>query len=396
MCLLAIALLETGCASRLPASSNRLSTAQPVGFEGEVRLSFDSAEAFRRHSEHLLRQAQKSSKNGKVNFLVLSGGGAGGAFGAGALLGLSHSGHRPTFEVVTGVSTGALIAPLAFLGPDWDPVLARAFSGDTSANLLQRSFLGMLFGSSLYRGQPLRDTVDSFVTDELIVAVARESRRGRKLFVETTDLDKSEPVIWNMGVIAEHGGSAARELFRDVLVASASIPFVFPPVMIRVTEDGQLYDEMHVDGGTTLELFLGPPVGVLVKRDAPRAKDVNVFVIANTQFGRFPSTTPLGSKSLLLHGFDTTLDHSIRSAMLIAISIAQNYGMKFNMTFIPESYTYGGPLDFDPEHMHALFELGKRCAAAGQLWGIPADVYHRSMMARAPSPGTQVECPAAP
>ncbi len=373
-----------------------MSTAAPLGFDAKVRLAFGDADAFRDQSGEGLRRLRAASPDGKVNMLVLSGGGAGGAFGAGALVGLTHSGQRPTFQLVTGVSVGALIAPMAFLGPEWDGALERALSGESSADLLQRHIFGALFGTSMYRGKPLRDLVDRFATDEMIAAVAREYRAGRLLHIETTDLDKGQPVIWDMGAIAQQGGEAARQLFRDVLVASASIPFVFPPVMIRVTQNGKTYEEMHVDGGTALELFLAPPVASLVTRDAPKIDGVKVYVVANTQLGRFPTATRRKALSVLSSGFNTNLDQSVRSSIAIAYGISENYGMQFVLTSIPDGYAYGGPLDFEPAHMRELFEFAKRCAEKGRLWSSLADAYRSGINARAPGEGGSTECPAGP
>src|SRR5882762_10566466 len=166
------------------------------------------------------------------------------AFGAGALVGWSRTGTRPDFQVVTGVSAGALLAPLAFLGPRWDATITDAFSGGRTQHLLQPRWIRALLGASVYRGEPLVKLVDHYVTDELLRAVAAESAKGRLLLVATTDLDHERTVIWDMGRIAAEGGARGRGLFRDVLVASASIPGVFPPVLIRVEESGIEFDEM--------------------------------------------------------------------------------------------------------------------------------------------------------
>ncbi|MFT4046737.1 MAG: patatin-like phospholipase family protein [Solimonas sp.] len=399
---LGIALLVAavaGCAApplRLPPPPSRLSTAEPLGFDAPVRYVFESPEAFRLHSAQTLARMKQAAGDGPVNILALSGGGAGGAFGAGALVGWTRSGKRPEFQLVTGVSVGALIAPLAYLGSGWDQVLARALSGDSSGHLLQRNLTGMLFGApSVYRGQPLVELVDRFVTDELLDAVAREYARGRQLLVETTDLDKGEPVIWDMGAIAARGGSAARVLFRDVLVASASIPVVFPPVMIRVRENGRIYDEMHVDGGDTVALFIGPEVAALVTDQAPPAGDVNVYALVNSQLGRFPSETKVSARSILVRGFDTTLTHGIRAALGLAFATAQRNGMKFQLTAIPNGLSaYTGPLDFEPEHMRRVFDFAANCGEHDQLWKGAGQSYSDAVRAREPGPDDIAGCPA--
>src|SRR5271169_946570 len=216
-----------------------------------------------------------------VNILALSGGGADGAFGAGALVGLTRSTSRPSFSVVTGVSAGALIAPYAFLGPAWDDQLIEVYTSGRAEHLLKSRGLGTLFGSSLYRGEPLKALVDRYATDELIQAVAHEASTGRLLLVATTDVSTGEPVIWDLGSIAMNGGAGARALFRDVLVASASVPGLFPPVVIRVQEEQALYEEVHVDGTTTVP-FLVPSAFVEPSPDASdRLHSTSVYIMVD-------------------------------------------------------------------------------------------------------------------
>src|ERR1700675_1940849 len=218
-------------------------------------------------SQNVARRLRAQRAGQPVNILALSGGGADGAFGAGALVGLTRSALRPQFSVVTGVSAGALIAPYAFLGPDWDDELVEVYTSGRADRLLQSRGLGALFGSSIYSGTPLKQLVDRYATDALIQAVAHEASTGRLLLVATTDVSTGEPVIWDLGSIAMNGGAGARALFRDVLVASASVPGLFPPVVIRVQEQQALFEEVHVDGSTTLPFFV-PLAFVEPPRDA--------------------------------------------------------------------------------------------------------------------------------
>ena len=248
----------TGCVTlprheRPPQSSQ---AAAPVGFSSAVRaLGVDWR--LDRPPADIVTGLRAAATDGLLDILALSGGGASGAFGAGALVGLNRAHARPQFELVTGVSAGALIAPFAFLGPEWDSQLTDAFVGDRSESLIRRRGILGLFGNSFFEGEPLRQLVDGLVTDAMIREVSRESAKGRLLLVATTDLDKSETVVWNMGAIAATGGESARTLFRDVIVASSSIPGVFPPVMISVRDaNGVAYQEMHVDGGVTVRSSL--------------------------------------------------------------------------------------------------------------------------------------------
>jgi len=155
-----------------------------------------------------------------------------------ALVGLARSDRRPQFSVVTGVSAGALLAPCAFLGPEWDGQLIDAYTSGRAEHLLQPRGLGAIFGSSAYRGSPLKHLVDHYLSDALIQAVAHEAASGRLLLVATTNVDTGETVVWDLGAIAMNGGSSAKALFRDVLVASARVPGMFPgrPAGSRPTE----------------------------------------------------------------------------------------------------------------------------------------------------------------
>ena len=183
------------------------------------------------------------------HYLAISGGGANGAFAAGALIGWTAEGSRPEFTIVTGVSTGALIAPFAFLGPEYDQQLKEVYTTTDSAGIFNlRSVFKIVGGDGLVDSSPLRATLNRYVTDEMVARIAAEYRRGRMLLIGTTNLDAGRPVIWNVGRIANTGNPDSRNLIIDILTASASIPGAFPPVYMPVEgSDGQSYDEMHVD-----------------------------------------------------------------------------------------------------------------------------------------------------
>lgn len=235
-----IAGLACACAGNLRKEAPRLGSgvALPIGFPSTVRIVDDTRDAFETRATRILNQVRAAARGGPVNVLALSGGGSGAAFGAGALVGWTRQGTRPEFQIVTGVSAGALIAPFAFLGPKWDEQLTDAYSGARTRHLFKPRWLGALFGASVYRGKPLVDLVDRYVTGDLLHAVAAEAANGRLLLIATTDLDKEQTVIWNLGVIAAHGGDNARKLFRDVIVASASIPGVFPRSLFMSQRQG--------------------------------------------------------------------------------------------------------------------------------------------------------------
>ena len=175
------------------------------------------------------------------------------------LNGWTASGTRPEFNVVTGISTGAVIVPFAFLGSTYDDVLKRIYTQHGTSDALQfRSLLPALLGESAADAAGMKKLIETYVSDGAIQAIAKAHENGRLLLIGTTKLDAGRPEVWNIGEIAGTGSKAALKLIRDIILASASIPGVFPPVMIQYQSGGQVYDEMHVDGGVTRQVFLFP------------------------------------------------------------------------------------------------------------------------------------------
>jgi len=300
--------------------------------------------------------------------LALSGGGADGAFGAGALVGLARSGTLPQFSVVTGVSAGALIAPYAFLGAEWDRELSDAYTSGRAEHLLQPRRFGVLFGSSAYRGSPLENLVEHYLTDALFQAVAREAGSGRLLLVATTNVDTGEIVMWDLGSIALNGGDRAKALFRDVLVASASVPGLFPPVIIRVQEHGKIFVEAHVDGTASAPFLV--PAGLTHEprehNSVPRP--TAVYVIVDGRLSEEPLSVQLRFRSILSRSISVGLTHMMRTSLELTATSAELEGAHFEYSAIPVAYPNLAPFDFRASTMRALFEYGFNCAQTGHLW----------------------------
>jgi predicted acylesterase/phospholipase RssA len=318
-------------------------------------------------SESVARRVRAQRAGQPVNILALSGGGADGAFGAGALVGLTRSALRPQFSVVTGVSTGALIAPYAFLGPDWDDKLVEVYTSGSAEHLLHSRGLAALFGSSVYSGTPLRQLVDRYATDALIQAVAREASTGRLLLVATTDVSTGEPVIWDLGSIAMNGGAGARALFRDVLVASASVPGLFPPVVIHVQEQQALYEEVHVDGTIAVPFFV-PLAFIEPTRDASDPHGANVYVIVDGRLSEQSAPLRLRARSILSRSVSAGLNHMLRTTLELTATDAELEGAQFQFAAIPLAYPQLNSFDFRTQSMRSLFQFGYQCAQAGRLW----------------------------
>jgi predicted acylesterase/phospholipase RssA len=395
--LVALSLTLLGCTElpRRPDPPAGAAEATLPGFRETVRYIDESQATFRMRSQRVTAQLQGANGERPINMLALSGGGAGGSFGAGVLVGWSRQGTRPDFDIVTGVSVGALYAPFAFLGSSWDDQLVQAFPRSRLEHLLQRSLLTTLFGASLYRGKPLHDLVDGFVTAQLLQAVARESSKGRLLLVATTDLDKQATVIWDLGAIARQGDEPARRLFRDVLIAAASIPGIFPPVMIQVQRAGSSFEEMHADGGTTASLFVAPEAALFPMESVRWLHGYNLYVIINGQLGGTQQTTRLGTLPIIKRGLDAMTHSALRAEFALAYGFAIRNGMNVHVASIPDQYPYGDTLDFGYEHVRALFDYAQGCAAGGEVWISPGDAAAEAIQAGISAANDRPSCPAA-
>jgi hypothetical protein len=309
----------------------------------------------------------RARRSTSLEVLSLSGGGANGAYGAGLLYGWSERGDRPTFDIVTGVSTGALAAPFAFLGRDYDEILKRAYTGGYTRSLLDFRGLLALFRPGLYSGRPLAQLVETFIDEQLVAAVSKEHEKGRQLLVATTNLDTQDLVLWDLGAIAATGGSSSIALFRNVLMASASVPGIFPPVMIEVESHGRRFEEMHVDSSTITSFVAVPEPLLFLELSAPNAPPGNLYVLINGKLKSEFSITPLSTLPILERSYDTTSKVNTRIELQAVASFGKRTGFAVGLSYIPEG-TETSPLDFDKARMTALFELGRHRALTGQAW----------------------------
>lgn len=377
--------LLAGCQTvpRLAAPPDLIGAAVPEGFSPDVRLVTTDMKSFVALAPEFFGGLRGAASDGTVDILALSGGGSGGAYGAGVLAGMARAHTRPQFEMVTGVSAGALLAPFAYLGADWDGRMREAFTGELSARLLRSPTRTVLSRLLSPRGLPhhnaLFKLVDHFVTPAMIAAVAQDAATGRRLVVATTDLDKHETVLWNLGEIARQGGPKARRLFRDVLIASASVPGVFPPVLIRVREGDREYDEMHVDGGVTTSVFSTPLIAGIQSTDLPLLRGSHLYMIVNGQLARTPQTTRYNTIDIISNALAAEMTYKTREAIVDNISAAKRLHMQFSLTEVPVDYLQTSFIDFDQAHMLALFDYAADCAAHGLVWMTPTQSIQRNM-----------------
>jgi predicted acylesterase/phospholipase RssA len=303
-------------------------------------------------------------------FLALSGGGADGAFGAGVLNGWSASGQRPEFTVVSGASTGALMAPFAFLGPAYDGTIKEIYTAGFAEQFVKSAHVAnVIFSAGLISAGSANSIIAQFINRQLLDDIAREHRKGRRLYVVTTNLDAQRPVLWDMGAIAASERPDAASVFTEILTASASFPGVFSPVLINVEADGHRFTEMHVDGETTDPIFAAPEkvLRSLAFTSAASARK-SIYVLINTKLEptfEVTENTPLQVPSRAIFTLTKT---ERRNSIVAAHAFARRNGFKFNLAYLPKDVSDKGSVEFDTGYMRSLFEYGYELGRSGQAW----------------------------
>jgi predicted acylesterase/phospholipase RssA len=309
----------------------------------------------------------------EVQLLAVSGGGENGAFGAGLLCGWTDQGTRPTFELVTGISTGALIAPFAYLGPGYDPQLRAVYTGLSPDKVLTSRFItAALFDDALADNRPLFTTISSYVNEEMQAAIAKGYDEGRLLLIGTTDLDAQQPVVWNIGAIAKSGHPRALETIRRVLLASSALPGIFPPTMFDVTMDGKPYQEMHVDGGAFAQAFLYPAALTRGRQERMRRGEQVVpavaYVIRNGRLDPDWASVERRTLSIAERAISAMTTASGYNDVVRMYTNTQRDGIGFNLAYIGTDFTQKLPTPFDPGYMRALFDYGYQRGRRGYDW----------------------------
>ncbi|MBI3436072.1 MAG: patatin-like phospholipase family protein [Proteobacteria bacterium] len=325
--------------------------------EAELRAAvipgIPDARFFADSEADLLRALPKND----APWLALSAGGAGGAFGAGLLIGLTQAGKRPQFGVVTGVSGGALIAPYAFVGPAYDAQLREAFTAVLASDIFEAATTP----TSLLDTWPLKDTIGKRITPKFLADVAAEHNRGRRLFVVTTNLDAERAVAWDMGAIAAHGGDKALKLFRDVLLASSSIPGLFPPVFFDVEANGKRFREMHADGGMGGQFYVGPDSWLAGTNSQPIPMRQLYLIVNNKITPEFsPPDKDPSLLSVLGLGIAMTVKTAARLEVIAARAAAKRNNIDFKLAVVDADFNAVSRGVIDPDFMKSLFERGLR------------------------------------
>ncbi|CAH0142627.1 patatin-like phospholipase family protein [Roseomonas sp. CECT 9278] len=328
-------------------------------------------EAGRRRMRHL--GLTHPSQLPRFQLLGVSGGGEDGAFGAGLLCGWTAHGTRPEFELVTGVSTGALTAPFAYLGSEWDGALRSVYTEITPGDVLRsRGLLAAIFDDALADSAPLFRTISRYLDERMLAAIARGHESGRLLLIGSTNLDAQLPVIWNVGAIAASGDPRALNLVRRILLASAAIPGAFPPVMFDVAVNGVTHQEMHVDGGAFSQVFLYPRQVTEQRRERLRRGQpvvpASAYVIRNGRLDAQWAAVDRRAMSIAGRAISTMIASSGYNDVVRIWNTTQRDGIDYNLAFIPRDFTATYSEPFEQAYMRALFDFGFERARRGYDW----------------------------
>ena len=369
--------IVTGCASvqvRNPVPEDLSDTAQ-ISNIPEARVWGDESPPYAKEwlnsPKSEIEKQYPALFRSSHNYLAISGGGARGAFGAGLLAGWTEAGDRPEFSMVTGISTGALTAPFTFLGSAYDAQLKEVYTAYSTKDIVRKRMLLEIFtGDSAFSTDPLKALIAKYINAEMLEAIAVENRKGRQLYIGTVNIDAERPVIWNIGRIAASGNPKALDLVHKIILASASIPTAFPPVLIEVEAEGQRFDEMHVDGGTVSQVFLYP-IGLdwlkvtekLEVKGKPHAYIIRNALLDSRWQTVEPKIIPIAGRSisslLRTQGFG-----DLYKLYLFAL----RDGLDYNLAYIPNHFTLKPKEMFDPEYMGKLYDLGYWLAKSGYPW----------------------------
>ena len=358
----AVALMLVGCTTlpRTPYTASDAGASRVLDVDGLRRYADEPASKF---------LTDKDDAAPIRTYLALSGGGADGAYGAGVLNGWTVGGNRPHFSIVSGVSTGAIIAPFAFLGPQYDDTLRDIYTSGIAESLLDSpKIFQAVFGSGLFGNTRLRELVARYVGPEMLAQIAREHAKGRRLLIVTTDLDTQRTAIWDMGKIAAIGTPEALKLFRDVVAASASIPLLFPPILIEAEAQGKRFQEMHVDGGVMTPVLTLPDAILFQGRALPKNSRFDIYILVNNKLERDFEVVPNGTIDVASRSLGSITKAQTRAIVLSTYEFARRNHVGFNLSYISRDYPATGSEGFDTAYMRALYQYGFDKACGGHAW----------------------------
>jgi Patatin-like phospholipase len=372
--------LTAGCATIAPRNVLPQANASQIELEGFHNIRFWGDASARDIQAIMMADGPKTETRLSfgverhppvLNLLAISGGAEDGTFGAGLLVGWDDAGTRPVFDLITGVSSGALIAPFVFLGREHDNQLREIFTKYGRKDIFTYNVPGLLKGSALADDAPLARLIENYVDDAFIQEIAKERTKGRILLIGTTNLDTQRPVMWDMGRIAMSNNRDAMVLFRKILLASATLPGVFPPVRIQVRVGGQNYDELHVDGGVTRQVFIAPSIFSFVSRDQKLGRPATkprLYVIRNGKIDPEWQSVNENVLSITQRSISTLIKNQGIGDLYRIYSVTRRDGIDFNLASIPPDFGDTSDEPFDQKYMIALFDRGYDLASHNYSW----------------------------
>jgi hypothetical protein len=331
----------------------------------------EAEQALQRELDAAGLSANADVRRPPAHFLAISGGGDDGAFATGLLCGWSDAGTIPPFKLVTGVSTGSMVAPFAFLGRPYNDRLRALYTTIKPDDILEkRGLYGAVFGDSLADTTPLFHLISRYIDEQMLADIAGEYNKGRLLLIGTTSLDQQRPIIWNIGAIAASGQPGALELVRKIVLASAAVPGAFPPVMIDVEAGGRRYQEMNVDGGAVVQTFLYPPdIGLRINlRSGEHARERHAYIIRNGRLD--PDWASVDRRFLTIAGraISTMLHYSGYNDILRIYTTTKRDGVDYNLAYIEPDFPNVKHEDFDAAYMRSLFDYAYAKGRRGYPW----------------------------
>ena len=372
-----IMLSLAGCSSlqrKAAVPSQQMGQAQIAGLSGVRYLvaSQSSIDQMAGDIQDGFKVRDAKTLNAPANYLSLSGGGDDGAYGAGLLIGWAERGDRPQFNLVTGISTGALIAPFAFMGKEYDPALREVYTKYGPQDIfVPRGLISGILSDGLSDTTPLFQLISKYIDQDFLKKVANEyTSKNRWLLIGTTNLDAGVPVVWNMGKIASIGTPEALDLFRKIMLASASIPGAFSPVMFDFEVAGQSFHEMHVDGGAITQVFLYPSALSQRAQDLKLKlqKQRNAYIIRNARLDPEWRETERGTLSIIQRAISSMIQTQGIGDLYRIYHTTQLDGVSFNLAFIGPDFKFPHKTEFDAAYMQALFEYGYKQGLSGKEW----------------------------
>lgn len=307
---------------------------------------------------------------GRFDILALSSGGPDGAYGAGIMKGLTSSGNRPNYEIVTGVSTGALIAPFAFIGSQGDAKLEEIYTNGEIGKVIGRpNVFAAVSGPALYPASGIDRLIAKYMDEQLLAKIATEHDRGRRLLVATANIDANQLTVWNMGAIAKIGGGRGLDMFREILRGAIAIPGALAPVEINTSIGDRNITELHGDAGVLSYYYAEPglvPSG-FVKPGKNRARS-RIDIILHNQIEAPPANVEARSLKLAARSVSALTRSSMRLLLDSTVFETKAAGVEIRYTAIPFDWETVSSLGFDAAYMRKTFDLGYRRAQGEALW----------------------------